>query len=95
MVIWITGLSGAGKTTVCESIVRMMKPSVAELVLLDGDVVRDIFNDQLGHTEVDRLTRPNERRLTTVLEEDCQRSVELQRQVLRGRGKMGLGQIRL
>ncbi|MBC8451723.1 MAG: adenylyl-sulfate kinase [Rhodospirillaceae bacterium] len=55
MVIWITGLSGAGKTTVCENIVRMMKPSVPELVVLDGDVVREIFNDQLGHTEVDRI----------------------------------------
>lgn len=55
MVIWITGLSGAGKTTICENIVRMVRPSVPELVLLDGDVVREIFNDQLGHTEVDRI----------------------------------------
>lgn len=55
MVIWVTGLSGAGKTTVCENIVRMMKPFVPELVLLDGDVVRDIFNDQLGHKKPDRI----------------------------------------
>jgi adenylylsulfate kinase-like enzyme len=40
MVIWITGISGAGKTTICETIVGMTKPSVPELVLLDGDVVR-------------------------------------------------------
>jgi cytidine diphosphoramidate kinase len=55
MVIWITGISGAGKSTICEAIVRIAKPYIPELVLLDGDVVRDIFDDQLGHTEPDRI----------------------------------------
>ena len=55
MVIWITGLSGAGKTTVCEMIMSMAKESIPEMVVLDGDVVRDIFDDQLGHTEPDRV----------------------------------------
>jgi adenylyl-sulfate kinase len=55
MVIWITGLSGAGKTTICETIVRMAKPSIAELVVLDGDVIRKVFGDELGYTEADRI----------------------------------------
>ncbi len=55
MVIWITGLSGAGKTTVCETIMSMAKESIPEMVVLDGDVVRDIFDDQLGYTEPDRV----------------------------------------
>ena len=55
MVIWITGISGAGKTTICETIVGMTKPSVPELVLLDGDVVRNVFGDELGFTEADRV----------------------------------------
>ncbi len=55
MVIWITGLSGAGKTTVCQTIMSMAKESVPELVMLDGDAVREIFDDQLGHSEPDRV----------------------------------------
>lgn len=55
MVIWITGISGAGKSTVCETIIRMAKPHIAELVWLDGDVVREIFADQLGHSEAERV----------------------------------------
>ncbi len=26
MVIWFTGLSGAGKTTICETLYRLLKP---------------------------------------------------------------------
>jgi len=55
MVIWITGISGAGKSTVCEAIIQMAKPYVPEMVWLDGDVVREIFGDNLGHTEPDRM----------------------------------------
>lgn len=55
MVIWITGLSGAGKTTVCKAILRIAKDTIPEMVLLDGDIVRDIFDDQLGFTESDRM----------------------------------------
>lgn len=55
MVIWITGISGAGKTTICETITRIAKPSVPELVVLDGDVIRNVFGDELGFTEADRI----------------------------------------
>ena len=55
MVIWITGISGAGKSTICEAIIRMAKPYISEMVWLDGDVVREIFDDNLGHTEPDRV----------------------------------------
>ncbi|MBM3751977.1 MAG: adenylyl-sulfate kinase [Acidimicrobiia bacterium] len=54
MVIWITGLSGAGKTTLCTELYRRLKPSVRHLVQLDGDAFRDAFND-LGHTEPERF----------------------------------------
>lgn len=55
MVIWITGISGSGKTTICDTIWRLAKPHIPELVNLDGDVVRDIFNDKLGYEEPDRV----------------------------------------
>ena len=37
MVIWITGLSGAGKTPLCEALFGLLKPRLPELLVLDGD----------------------------------------------------------
>lgn len=51
MVVWLTGLSGAGKTTIAEAIVRVAKPHLPELVLIDGDVIRDLFGAGLGFDE--------------------------------------------
>lgn len=55
MVIWITGLSGAGKTTICTALQSALKPGLPELVVLDGDVVRAAFGHNLGHKEADRV----------------------------------------
>lgn len=54
MVIWITGLSGAGKTTLCAALYRLLKPRLPELVLLDGDAIRSAFGADLGYKEADR-----------------------------------------
>lgn len=50
MVIWLMGLSGAGKTTVGRCLFESVKPDCANLVFLDGDILRDIWGDALGHT---------------------------------------------
>ena len=55
MVIWITGLSGAGKTTLCKALRDLLKPQLPELVILDGDEVREAFGHNLSHSEVDRV----------------------------------------
>lgn len=55
MVIWITGLSASGKTTLCGSLVKLLKSKVPELVVLDGDVVRSAFGHNLGHNVEDRV----------------------------------------
>jgi adenylylsulfate kinase-like enzyme len=55
MVIWVTGLSAAGKSTVCSALHRCLKPRLPELVLLDGDAVRDAFGNDLTHSEADRI----------------------------------------
>jgi len=44
-VIWITGLSGSGKTTVATEVVHRLKASGRCAVLLDGDELRNIFQD--------------------------------------------------
>ena len=42
-VIWITGLSGAGKTTVANALQQSFKESGLLSILLDGDILRAIF----------------------------------------------------
>ena len=54
MVIWITGLSGAGKTTLCRALWQELKSRCPELVCLDGDAVRAAFGHDLGYRESDR-----------------------------------------
>jgi len=55
MVIWITGLSGAGKTTLCDAIIARIKPALPTLVRLDGDVIRAVFGGGLGYSEPERV----------------------------------------
>jgi len=43
MVVWIIGLSGAGKSTVGEALVRQWQRSAANTILVDGDAVRELF----------------------------------------------------
>lgn len=43
MVIWIIGMSGAGKSTIGRELYALWKPHAANTVLVDGDQVRAIF----------------------------------------------------
>jgi cytidine diphosphoramidate kinase len=54
-VIWITGLSGAGKTTLCEAVRDRLRPHVGAVVMLDGDLIREAFDGDLGYGEADRV----------------------------------------
>src|SRR5437868_13061141 len=54
-IIWLTGLSGAGKTTLSELIVQDFKQSNLPVALLDGDVVRAFFEHDLGYERKDRI----------------------------------------
>lgn len=42
-VIWLTGLSGSGKTTIANSLVDQLRKRSFNPVLLDGDEIRDLF----------------------------------------------------
>lgn len=55
MVIWIIGLSGAGKTTLATEVYSKTKRSVPNTVLVDGDVIREVFGNDLGYTIDDRM----------------------------------------
>lgn len=54
MVIWLTGLSGSGKTTICREIIALAKARMPELVVLDGDVIRELYGNDLDYTEPSR-----------------------------------------
>ncbi len=48
-VIWITGLSGAGKTTLAKELTLRLRQMNLEPIFLDGDILRNIFKmDELG-----------------------------------------------
>lgn len=56
-VIWITGLSGAGKSSIAETLVWRLRHHGVAALLVDGDVVRDIIRDPaVGHDPQSRLT---------------------------------------
>ena len=39
--LWITGLSGSGKTTISKMIYKNLKKNYSNIILLDGDKLRD------------------------------------------------------
>ncbi|MBI3767177.1 MAG: adenylyl-sulfate kinase [Deltaproteobacteria bacterium] len=53
-VVWITGLSGAGKTTLAMALVAQLRDRGRAAVLLDGDVLREVFEHDLGYALDDR-----------------------------------------
>jgi adenylylsulfate kinase-like enzyme len=61
MVVWIIGLSGAGKTTLANEVMAHVRRGQHNVVLIDGDVMREVFGNDLGHTMEDRRT--NARRI--------------------------------
>lgn len=55
MVVWLIGLSGAGKTTLAKKIVADANKNATKTVLLDGDVIREVFGNDLGYSMENRL----------------------------------------
>ena len=55
MVIWLIGLSGAGKSTLANEIVAGANSERNNTILLDGDVIREIFGNDLGYSMEERL----------------------------------------
>src|ERR1700683_217953 len=53
-VFWITGLSGAGKSTVGEGLWRRLRAAGSPAVLLDGDKLREAIAEDLGRLREDR-----------------------------------------
>jgi bifunctional enzyme CysN/CysC len=54
-VLWFTGLSGAGKSTIANLVEKKLAAHGRHTFLLDGDNVRHGLNKDLGFTEADRI----------------------------------------
>ena len=52
--IWFTGLSGAGKTTLSNALHERLKQNGFLSIVLDGDIVRKTINSDLGFSIEDR-----------------------------------------
>ena len=53
-VIWFTGLSGSGKSTICNSLEIFLRTKKINTFTLDGDSVRNGLNKDLGFSDQDR-----------------------------------------
>jgi adenylylsulfate kinase len=53
-VLWFTGLSGAGKTTLADALVPRLRTAGKKVEVLDGDVVRTHLSKGLGFSREDR-----------------------------------------
>ena len=54
-VLWFTGLSGSGKSTIANEVEKSLNLMNRHTFLLDGDNVRHGLNKDLGFTEADRI----------------------------------------
>jgi len=55
-VVWFTGLSGAGKTTIASNVMPELEQRGFVVDHLDGDIVRTHLSKELGYSKVDRDT---------------------------------------
>ena len=53
VILWFTGLSGSGKTTIAESLKNYMVLMGLKVLILDGDNIRGTINKELNFTEKD------------------------------------------
>src|SRR5205809_1715451 len=63
-VVWFTGLSGAGKSTIAQALERELFKRAMHTYVLDGDNVRHGLNSNLGFSPEDRVE--NIRRVSEV-----------------------------
>ncbi|WP_202797482.1 adenylyl-sulfate kinase [Chthoniobacter flavus] len=53
-IIWLTGLSGSGKTTIATALERALRQACRGVCVLDGDELRRSVNSDLGFSPEDR-----------------------------------------
>jgi bifunctional enzyme CysN/CysC len=54
LTVWFTGLSGAGKTTICRAVATELLAHGLQVEVIDGDVIRNYLCKDLGFSKQDR-----------------------------------------
>ena len=54
LTVWFTGLSGAGKTTICRAVATELLAHGLQVEVIDGDVIRNYLCKDLGFSKHDR-----------------------------------------
>lgn len=54
-VFWLTGLSGAGKTTIGSLLTKELREEGYPVIFLDGDQLREVYQNQFSHDREQRL----------------------------------------
>ena len=54
LTVWFTGLSGAGKTTICRAVATELVARGLQVEVIDGDVIRNYLCKDLGFSKHDR-----------------------------------------
>ena len=55
MVIWLIGISGAGKTTLGDKLNQYFDKKNKKTFIIDGDIVRNFYDNDLGYSKEDRI----------------------------------------
>ena len=66
MIMWLIGLSGSGKTTLGNALCENLRSKEINVVHLDGDLIRELFQNDLSHSIDDRME--NSKRLMKLSE---------------------------
>ena len=66
---WITGLSGAGKTTIGKLLYKYIKRFKQNIVFLDGDILRQVYQSEEYSTDARRKLAYQNARLCKMLNE--------------------------
>ena len=69
-VIWITGLSGAGKTTLANELTARLRQSGLQPILLDGDILRTLL--KVPHNTIDAHNRESRIELALKYAQMCE-----------------------
>lgn len=52
--VFLTGLSGSGKSTISDALIRELNARARDVTVLDGDVVREMLSSELSFSRADR-----------------------------------------
>ena len=75
MVIWITGISGTGKSTIGKKLFEVVKKKYPATIFFDGDQFRKIFQNDINYTLKDRDV--NAIRLTRLIKDLSMQKVNI------------------